>query len=182
MNKPMNLDLMDIFRMQFTFAWNTETWFLPLESALKGLNSTNASWQPPGGGNTIWQTVNHLNYYNALLVRQINDTTPKKETPDNKAAFGDIGEPPNSKWQAVLAENTFGDSGDPADTEKWEAALAETHHIFENLRKSLEKVNNSQLDEELVGGLARQIMHNVYHIGQIVLIRKQQGSWPKERE
>ncbi|AZV63805.1 hypothetical protein DOZ91_00540 [Peribacillus frigoritolerans] len=38
------------------------------------------------------------------------------------------------------------------------------------------------MDEELVGGLARQILHNVYHIGQIVLIRKQQGSWPQERE
>ncbi|MED2972893.1 DinB family protein [Fictibacillus sp. B-59209] len=178
----MNLELMDIFRMEFDFSWDTETWFLPLESALEGLNSTDASWQPPGGGNTIWQTVNHLNYYNALLVRQINDTTPRKKASINKPSFGDIGEPPNSKWQAVLAENTFGDIGDPSDSEKWKAVLAETRLICENLRKSLAQVNDSQLDEELVGGLARQILHNVYHIGQIVLIRKQQGSWPKERE
>ncbi|MDQ7861858.1 hypothetical protein RCO48_15455 [Peribacillus frigoritolerans] len=54
--------------------------------------------------------------------------------------------------------------------------------FFEKLRKSLEQVNDSQLDEELVGGLARQILHNVYHIGQIVLIRKQQGTWPQKRE
>ncbi|MCK6258455.1 DinB family protein [Fictibacillus sp. KIGAM418] len=178
----MNLELMDIFRMEFDFSWDTETWFLPLESALEGLNSTDASWQPPGGGNTIWQTVNHLNYYNALLVRQINDTTPRKKASNSKAAFGDIGEPADSKWKAVLAENTFGDIGDPADSEKWKAVLAETRLICENLRKSLAQVNDSHLEEEHVGGLARQILHNVYHIGQIVLIRKQQGSWPKERE
>ncbi|WP_261134405.1 DinB family protein [Bacillus sp. Marseille-Q3570] len=178
----MNLELMDIFRMEFDFSWDTETWFLPLESALKGLDSTDASWQPPGGGNTIWQTVNHLNYYNALLVRQINDTTPGKKTSDRKPSFGDIGEPPDSKWKEIFAENTFGDSGDPTDSEKWKAVLADTHLICENLRKLLAQVNDIQLDEERVGVLARQILHNVYHIGQIVLIRKQQGSWPKERE
>ncbi|KKI92049.1 hypothetical protein WQ54_11450 [Bacillus sp. SA1-12] len=178
----MNLELMDIFRMEYDFCWDTETWFLPLESALEGLNSTDASWQPPGGGNTIWQTVNHLNYYNALLVRQINCTTPRKKESNNKAAFGDIGEPDSEKWKAVLAENTFGDIGEPANSEKWKAVIAETRLICENLRDSLAQVNDSQLDEELVGGLARQILHNVYHIGQIVLIRKQQGSWPKERE
>jgi hypothetical protein len=178
----MNLELMDVFRMEFDFCWDTETWFLPLESALEGLNSTDASWQPPGGGNTIWQTVNHLNYYNAVLVRQINDATPGKKASDKKAAYGDIGEPADPKWKAILAVNTFGDAGDPADSKKWKAVLAETHLICGDLRKSLAQINDSQLDEELVGGLARQIMHNVYHIGQIVFIRKQQGSWPAERE
>ncbi|MDM5340472.1 hypothetical protein QUF84_25080 [Fictibacillus enclensis] len=103
----------------------------------------------------IWQTVNHLNYYNALLVRQVNDTTPRKKASNNKATFGDIGEPPNLKWQAILAEIRL---------------------ICENLCKTLPQVNDSQLNEELVGGLARQILHNLW---QIVLIRKQQGSWPK---
>ncbi|OZB92390.1 DinB family protein [Paenibacillus sp. XY044] len=178
----MNLKPMDIFRMQYDFIWDTETWFLPIESALKGLNSADASWQPPGGGNTIWQTVNHLNYYNALLVRQLNDTNPGKKTYNHKITYGDIGEPPSSKWKAIFAENTFGDTGDPADSEKWEATVAETRQICEDLRKSLAQMNDSQLEEEHVGVLSRQILHNVYHIGQIVFIRKQQGSWPKERE
>ncbi|MBM7554757.1 DinB family protein [Thalassobacillus pellis] len=178
----MNLELMDIFRMEYDFSWDTETWFLPLEPALEGLNSTDASWQPPGGGNTIWQTVNHLNYYNALLVRQINDPTTKKKSSNNKASFGDIGKPADSKWKAVLAEDTFGDKGNPEDVEKWKATMAETRLICKNLRKSLAHLNDSQQEEERVGVLARQIMHNVYHIGQIVLIRKQQGSWPKERD
>jgi hypothetical protein len=178
----MNLELMDIFRLEFDFSWDTETWFAPLESALEGLNSTDASWQPPGGGNSIWQTVNHLNYYNALLVRQINDKTPKKRESNYKAAFGDIGEPADPKWKEILALNTFGDPGNPADAEKWEAVLAETRLICGNLRHSLAQVNDNQLNEEHVGTLARQILHNVYHIGQIVFIRKQQGSLPKERE
>ena len=178
----MNLELMDIFRMEFDFSWDTETWFLPLEPALKGLNSTDANWNPPGGGNTIWQTVNHLNYYNAILVKQINSPTPRKKEFNNKVTFGDIGEPVSEEWKALLGENTFGDVGDPADSEKWNAVLDETRLICEILRKSLAQVNDSQLEEELVGRLVRQILHNVYHIGQIVLIRKQQGSWSKERK
>ncbi|MBM7620107.1 hypothetical protein JOC95_001959 [Bacillus tianshenii] len=178
----MNLKLMDLIRMEYDFCWDTETWFAPLESALDGLNSTDASWQPPGGGNTIWQTVKHLNYYNALLVRQIYDTTTGKEASNDKPTFGDIGEPVDSKWDKILAEDTFGESGDPADSEKWEAFMLDTRRICEDLRKSLAQVKDSQLDEELAGRLARQILHNAYHIGQIVLIRKQQGSWPEVRE
>lgn len=178
----MNLELMDVFRMEYDFCWDTETWFAPLESALKGLNSTDASWQPPGGGNTIWQTVKHLNYYNALLVRQINDSIAGKNASNNKATFGDIGESVDSIWKEILAENTFGDVGDPADSEKWNAVMADTRQICESLRRSLAQVKDNWLDEELAGRLARQILHNVYHTGQIVLIRKQQGSWPQVRE
>lgn len=178
----MNLKLMDIFRIEYDFCWDTETWFVPLESAIEGVSSTDASWQPPGGGNTVWQTVKHLNYYNALLVKQINDTTTGKNAANIKPTFGDIGEPVDSKWKEILAENTFGDIGDPADSEKWEADMADTCQICEDLRRSLAQVKDSQLDEELAGRLARQILHNVYHTGQIVLIRKQQGSWPEVRE
>ncbi len=158
----MKVELMDVFRMEYDFSWDTETWFVPLETALDGLKSSDASWQPPGGGNTIWQTVNHLNYYNDLLVSRINGTPPGKKEPNNKA--------------------TFGDTGNPEESEKWNAVVEETYLISEKLRKLLAEVNDSQLEKEYVGGLARHILHNVYHIGQIVLIRKQQGSWPLERE
>ncbi|KSU64497.1 hypothetical protein AS034_01255 [[Bacillus] enclensis] len=177
----MNFELMDIFRMEFDFCWNKEAWFLPLESALKDLDSTHASWQPPGGGNTIWQIVNHLNYYNAVLIKQLNDPILRKKESSGKAAFGDIGEPAGLEWESVLAEDTFGGSGEAENTEKWDAVLEETRQICGELRKTLARGSDSQLDEERIGRLARQMLHNAYHIGQIVLIRKQQGSWPEER-
>ncbi|OIU71722.1 DinB family protein [Rossellomorea aquimaris] len=177
----MNIELMDIFRMEMNFCWNTETWFVPLESALKDLDSKHASWQPPGGGNTIWQIVNHLNYYNVVLVNQLKDPISPKKAASGKAVYGDIGEPADPEWESILAVDTFGARGDLEDTEKWEAVLAETRQIFGDLRKTLEQGNDRQLDEERIGRLARQMLHNAYHIGQIVLIRKQQGSWPKER-
>ncbi len=158
----MNFKLIDVFRMEYDYSWDMESWFLPLALALQGLNSKEASWQPPGGGNTIWQTVNHLNYYNDLLVKQINGISIEQRTLSNTA--------------------TFGEPGDPKDDNKWDAAVSETHRIAENLRQALAQVDDSNLEKEHIGGLARQIMHNVYHTGQIVLIRKQQGSWPKERE
>jgi hypothetical protein len=158
----MELKLIDVFRMEHDYSWNTETWFLPLELALDGLSSRDAAWQPPGGGNTVWQTVNHLNYYNNRLIHQINGTSPGKEL--------------------AMNTETFGEPGDPEDTAGWQAAVEEARRIGEELCHVLAEVDDSNLTEEYVGGLARQIMHTVYHTGQIMLIRKQQGSWQRERE
>jgi hypothetical protein len=178
----MKMGLIDAFRMEFDFCWDTETWFLPLERTLEGVGPREASWEPPGGGNTIWQTVKHLNVYNALLIRQMNDATSGKGVSVENASFGDIGGPVDPKWKSTFEMDTFGDSGDPTDSEKWKEVVTETHLICENVCKSLAQVDESHMQEELAGILARQILHNAYHIGQIVFIRKQQGSWPKERE
>ena len=165
--------------MEFDFCWNTETWFLPLERALEGIGSKEASWEPPGGGNTIWQTVTHLNHYNALLIRQMNDAVSGNAV---TASFGDIGGPVDPRWKSTFEMDTFGDKGDPDDSVKWKEVVAETHLICENARELLARIDESHMQEQLPGILSRQVLHNAYHIGQLVFIRKQQGSWPKERE
>ncbi|MED1866033.1 DinB family protein [Fictibacillus nanhaiensis] len=175
----MNLKLIDIFRMEFQFSWNKETWFLPLDAALQGLHETDVSWQPPGGGNTIRQIVNHLNFYNNLLIQQLIDTSPKEASSFNNASFGDIGETADSKWKALMAVNSFEEIGESKD---WKMILSETSLTCEKLGDTLSGFDNSSLTDEHVGLLSRQILHNVYHVGQIVYIRKLQGSWPKERQ
>jgi uncharacterized damage-inducible protein DinB len=158
----MKWELMDLFRLEHDHSWDQEAWFLPLAAALQGVSAAEAAWQPPGGGNTIWQTVNHLNYYNDRLVHQIKGSTPGDGLPSNTA--------------------TFGEPGDPNDTDGWEATLKETHRINEELRQLFAPIKDEMLKEEYIKGLAFQIMHNVYHTGQIVQVRKQQGSWQQERE
>ena len=148
------------------YGWNREGWFVPLEDALKGLGATEAAWQPPGGGNSIWQTLNHLNFYNERMFHRITNT-PAGALPETN-------------------EETFGPAVDPADEAGWQQAVAHAGEIAEKLRGALAELGEADLDRPLKQGtvgdsLVAWIMHDAYHTGQIVLLRKQQGCWPATR-
>lgn len=149
------------------FGWNREAWFVPLEQALQGLTAREAAWQPPGGGNTIWQTLNHLNYWNAFMLGRITGVP----------ADG----PP------VANDATFGPAGDPNDEEGWRAAVARARQVAEDLQAAVANLSEADLDRPLkdIGSVAASLtawaMHDAYHTGQIVLIRRMQGSWPLGR-
>lgn len=149
------------------YSWDREGWFAPLAAALEGLGPAEAAWRPPGGGNTIWQTVNHVNYYNERLLCRLTGRTFAGPALSNNDA-------------------TFGDPGDPGDASGWQATLERTRRIAEGLRQALAERTDADLDKPLSSAslgeeLTAWIMHDAYHTGQIVLIRKQQGSWPAQR-
>ncbi len=156
------MKLLDLLRKQHDYSWDKETWFLPLKDVLEGLSSADAAWQPPGGGNTIWQIVNHLNYYNNRLIHDIAGRQANDALPSNL--------------------ETFGAPGNPEDNEAWQDTLEKADQLSTELRKALAKIDDGALKEEYADGLSRNILHTIHHTGQIVLIRKQQGSWMKERE
>lgn len=162
----MNRDRIDLLLMQRDYSWDKEEWFLPLAPALEGVGPAEAAWQPPGGGNTIWQTVNHLNYYNERLLCRLTGTLFGLKLPNNDA--------------------TFGEPGNPEDATGWQGTLERTRRIAEGLRNALAERSDADLDKRLSSAslgeeLTLWIMHDAYHTGQIVLIRKQQGSWPARR-
>ncbi|HVB09695.1 MAG TPA: DinB family protein [Bacillota bacterium] len=140
----------------FGFTWDKEGWEAPLQLALAGVGAAEAAWRPSGGGNTIRQTLNHLNHYDARTLARLTGATPPADVPSNEASFGD--------------------PGDPADAAGWEAALRERRRIGDGLQAALGTV-----PEEKAQDLAAWVLHAAYHTGQIVLIRKQQGSWPATR-
>lgn len=154
----------------WAYGWDDEQWFVPLAKALEGVGAAEAAWQPAGGGNTIWQTVNHLNFYNERMLCRLTGTTAPAGPGSNTA--------------------TFSEPGDPADAAGWQATLDRTRSIAEGMRAALARLSDADLDgpwppsgKSTVGTeLARWLMHDAYHTGQIVLLRKQQGSWPAERE
>lgn len=157
----MNRNRIDLLLTEHDYGWNKESWFSPLADALENVTAAEAAWKPPHAGNTIWQTVNHLNYYNERLLSQLT------------GAPGNPGVSTN--------EETFGEPGDPEDHTGWRETAERTHRIEENLREAIAKLNESDLEDSFIESLAAQIMHDVHHTGQIILIRKMQGSWPAER-
>ncbi|HET7578103.1 MAG TPA: DinB family protein [Bacillales bacterium] len=141
-------------------SWNEESWFLPLERALEGVTAAQAAWQPPGGGNTVWQNLNHLNYFNERSLAKMKGEA--------------IGQPLDTN------EATFGAPGDKEDETGWQAAVQKTRDIMNNFKDTINQFSDDDL-QEWHFDLADVMMHDAYHTGQIVLIRKMQGSWPAER-
>lgn len=141
------------------YSWDKVGWFVPLAVALEGVGPAEAAWQPPGGGNTIWQTVNHINFYNEQLLGRMTNTPVDAPIATN--------------------DDTFGAPGDPEDQAGWQATLEKTRRVNEGLNKLFEAASDADLDQKAgentrVEGLASWIMHDAYHTGQIALIRKQQ--------
>jgi uncharacterized damage-inducible protein DinB len=143
-------------------SWNKEGgWSIPLATALEGLSAANASWQPPQGGYSIKQLVNHINYYNERLSCKLG------------------GRPFHGEAKTNL--DTFGPSAG-ADEEQWQALLSRTAQIAEALHKSLAAMTEEDLDrpygeDTLEQYLVSWITHDSYHTGQIVLLRKLQEAW-----
>jgi uncharacterized damage-inducible protein DinB len=145
------------------YSWDKESWFLPLAPALEGITAKEAAWQPPVGGNSIWQTLNHINFFNGLMIGRIKGT--------------------EGPYSSMKNSDTFGQPGDPDDVEGWNQTLETTHRIASDLKDTLQSLSDEDLAKNDLGAkLTAWVMHDSYHTGQIVLLRKMQASWPAIRD
>lgn len=145
---------------QFSACYDRDGWFVAVRNALEGLTAEQAAWTPEGADNSIWRTVAHLSYdVNVYLQR-----------------FKGI----DYQHTASTNDETFDES--EAD---WQAELARFDSIMSEFRRLLEAADESKFDEPVLGNerfkwseaIADLNAHNAYHGGQILLIRKLQGSW-----
>lgn len=148
------------------FCYDKEDWYPPLADALKALTAEQADWRPAGEhANTIWETVEHLIFYKERLLKRI--TGEESQYPEGLT---------NDDTFAV-ASKTESD---------WEATQNRLKSVHLGIRESITNLNVDQLqalvtNHPLDEWLNSLILHDAYHTGQIILIRKLQGSWPSRR-
>lgn len=154
-----------VHEMEITF--DKEDWYPPLGVVLKGVTAAQASWRPEGeAANTIWENVNHLLFYKERLLKQLSDQPFERETADNDSTFTVTAAPDDEEaWQATV--------------QKLEAVHKETEQL---LRALPEEGFDRHCPNRPIGMMVTSILlHDVFHTGQIVLLRKLQGSWPARR-
>ncbi|WP_342551387.1 DinB family protein [Paenibacillus sp. FSL R7-0652] len=156
---------LDVLVIQNEDTWNQCNWIVPLSKALEGLTAEQAAWVPYLGGLSIWQLVNHMYYYNQLILERLQGQTPSEPAAESNAA-------------------TFGEPGDPSNHAGWSMLMRRTSALAEQLRDHLTALQESKLEEPYKDSeenwaqtLARWVLHDAYHAGQIVLLRRQQGCW-----
>jgi uncharacterized damage-inducible protein DinB len=129
-----------------------EDWFVPANIAVQGLTADQAKWTPGKDTHSVGQLANHLLFWNTRELAAFKGEKASPFSGNNDETF-----------------NNF-DAAQWADTvKKLDAVLTEW-----------EKVVESADDQKLAANaslIAHVGAHNAYHIGQIIYVRKLQGSW-----
>ena len=155
----------EILLEQFTTCYDENGWFVALKNAVKNLTAEQAIWKTDNLNNSIWEILAHLNYYNKAYVERFKGIDYVYPANDNDVTF------------AVSAES--------ASEKSWQAEIESFDSIMSEWRKLLETADESKFNETvsatsktLWASLISHInTHNAHHGGQIVVIRKLQGSW-----
>ena len=148
---------------QFTACYDENGWFVALKNALLNLTAEQAAWKPENADNSIWETLSHLTFYNEAYLKRFKGIDYEYPVSSNDETFS-------------RAEN--------AADEAWGAEVERFVSVMSEWRKLLEAADEAKFDEAVPNKktswsllISHVNIHNAYHGGQIVLLRKLQDSW-----
>ena len=131
---------------------NKQDWFVPVTVAVEGLTAEQAKWTDGKGNHSVGQLVNHLLFWDRRALAQFKGEAPGKFSGNNDETF-----------------NNF-------DAKQWMATVKQLDEVMTAWEKAVEAADENKLAKE-ASTIAHVGAHNAYHIGQIVYVRKLQGSW-----
>jgi uncharacterized damage-inducible protein DinB len=144
---------------QMDRAFSADAWHGPsLMSTLEGLSAEDASKHVIRGAHSIWELVHHLGSWNAIVLNRLRgedaELTAERDWPP-------VWEVSETAWQRAV-EN-----------------LSDSHARLRNFVKSIEddqldrtaaKTNGASTSRYVI--LHGVIQHNLYHAGQVAILRK----------
>jgi hypothetical protein len=152
--KPTTLRGILLEQLQTTH--NKQDWFASGKTAMDGLTAEQASWKDSAGNHSVGQLVYHLVFWNRQELAKFKGETPPKYSGKNNDTFNDF------------------------DAKQWPSLVQQFDAVMTDWEKAVESVDENKL-QEWAPTVARMGTHNAYHIGEIVYVRKEQGSWNPEK-
>jgi hypothetical protein len=131
---------------------NQEEWFAPLNIAIEGLTPEQAAWKEKGADHSIAELTTHLIFWNLQQLDKFQNKPEPAYSGNNNETFSAV----NKK--------------------DWPAIVAKADSVLVAWEKAIEGADEAKLSAwyDTIGHISG---HNAYHTGQIVYIRKVQGSW-----
>jgi uncharacterized damage-inducible protein DinB len=148
--------LKSVLLEQLRTTHNVKEWFVPANTAVEGLTAEQASWQDGKGNHSIGQLTNHLAFWNQEELSKFKGEPPVKFDGNNDETF-----------------NSF-------DAKQWTATVQRLDKVMTDWENAVEAADDKKL-QDWYSIIAHIGAHNAYHIGQIIYIRKLQGSWDPEK-
>jgi uncharacterized damage-inducible protein DinB len=144
--------LREILLAELRSTHNNEDWFVPANIAVKGLTAEQASWTDGKGNHSVGQLAYHLVYWNRRNLARLKGEQLDKFSGNNDETF------------------------DKFDSKSWNETVQQLDSVMNELEKWVETTDEAKLKESATV-FTHISTHNAYHIGQIILVRKEQGSW-----
>lgn len=146
---------------QINACYNDKSWFIPLQEMLNDLNAEQAAREYISK-QSIWAIVNHLIFWNEKWLERFE--TEHFEL-DN----------------SINNDDTFYVDPDTINEAEWNNALQRLDSVFRRWNKALEESEEYKFNQEIPtyfnapwwGVVSNLCIHNAYHIGQIMLLKKQ---------
>ena len=146
------LTLKQVLLNQLKTTHNKEEWFAPLNISIEGLTADQANWKEKGTDHSIAELTTHIIFWNQQeLSKFLNEPQPKFSG-NNNETFSSV------------------------DKDTWPATVKKADSVLMNWENAIASADEKKLEAwyEIISHIST---HNAYHTGQIVYIRKVQGSW-----
>jgi hypothetical protein len=156
--------LKSVLLAQLRSTHNKAEWFVPLNTAVAGLTPEQARWVPKSEGpnnpapedHSVGMIAYHLLYWNTQALAQLKGEKVPPPTSDNTETF-----------------NKF-------DATNWPETVKKLDENLTALEQVVETADDAKLGA-IANTIAHISTHNAYHTGQIIMIRKLQGSWDPKK-
>lgn len=134
-------------------------WFTPMNAAVAGLTAEQAKWVPknaegkldPNANHSVGMLAYHLVFWNENALSRLRGE--KRTNPSNN-------------------DETFNDF----DAAHWDNIVQRLDRVMKDLEAEVEKMPEEKL-LKAAPTISHISTHNAYHTGQILYVRKLQGSW-----
>ncbi len=156
--------LKSVLLAQLRSTHNKADWFVPVSTAIAGMTPEQARWIPKSEGpknpapedHSVGMIAYHLLYCNSRALTQLKGEKASAVPSDNNETF-----------------NKF-------DATSWPETVKKLDENLTALEQLVEGADDAKM-AAIADTIAHISAHNAYHTGQIVMIRKLQGSWDPEK-
>jgi len=164
------MQLNKFLSQQFNATYNEANWFAPLKTIIQGMNGFEAFWKLNGKDNSVCNIILHLTFWNERLLKQFKGEEVPKLDINNDVTFDGAAKKgyEDEMWKRI--EKGFITLMD-------EFALLISQATAEKLQSAVSAANKSTWAETLM----HLNLHNAYHAGQIVTLRKAGEMWNAEK-
>jgi uncharacterized damage-inducible protein DinB len=130
-----------------------------MNTAVAGLSAEQAKWVPhnaqgkldPNANHSVGMLTYHLVFWNENVLARLRDEKPANPS-SNDGTFNDF------------------------DAARWDELVQRLDRVMKNIEAEVEKLPEEKL-AKVAPTISHVSTHNAYHTGQILYVRKLQGSW-----
>ncbi len=144
--------LKSVLLQQLKDTHTNSNWFVCADVALAGVTPEQANWKDGKGNHSVGQLAYHIWFWNERNLRSMRGEHPEKFNGNNDETF------------------------DKFDAKSWSETVQKLDAVMTELEKLVENADEAKL-KAIAPTIANINAHNAYHIGEIVMVRKEQGSW-----